>query len=368
MKILHIAETVKGGIASVIQLLINNSPDYIEHYIVLPEDQEKYITIDGTKRKYLFARKKRGIGTMVRLHYTYLKAIKNIKPDIIHLHSSFSAFTFRTTKPFYFPFSYNKIIYCPHAFSFLMDNNSLINLFYARIEKCLSHLTSNIICTSNYEMNLAIQFGMSVNKLKVIHNSISSPVPISKLPPNPYNKKGIKILFVGRFDHQKGYDDMVSLVNKLDPEKFNFTAVGDFVNDNDTQNRNPLISYTGWIDRVSLSAYYYYADFLFMPSRWESFGLVAVEAQSYGTPVIARKAASLPEIIIDGITGKLYHKNISELADFIAATPKSYWSNMQSACILNYKNNFDSTFMTNKVYALYNDVLHESPDLEADNG
>ena len=48
------------------------------------------------------------------------------------------------------------------------------------------------------------------------------------------------------------------------------------------------------------------ADLLIMPSRWEAFGLVAVEAQSYGLPVLASRCASLPEVVLDGKSGLLF--------------------------------------------------------------
>ena len=43
-----------------------------------------------------------------------------------------------------------------------------------------------------------------------------------------------------------------------------------------------------------------------MPSRWEAFGLVAIEAMKYGKPVIASDRGALPEIIQDGIDGYVF--------------------------------------------------------------
>src|SRR5260221_10057975 len=54
-----------------------------------------------------------------------------------------------------------------------------------------------------------------------------------------------------------------------------------------------------------LPLYYHAADALVVASRYESFGLVAVEALACGTPVVAAKVGGLPSIVRDGVNGVL---------------------------------------------------------------
>jgi len=54
-----------------------------------------------------------------------------------------------------------------------------------------------------------------------------------------------------------------------------------------------------------LADYYRAADVVAMPSRSESFGLVAAEAQASGTPVVAAAVGGLRSVVVDGVTGHL---------------------------------------------------------------
>ena len=72
-----------------------------------------------------------------------------------------------------------------------------------------------------------------------------------------------------------------------------------------------------------LSSYYRAADLVVVPSRSESFGLVALEAAACGIPVVASAVGGLLNIVHDGVTGLLvdgrdparYARAIGQLLD-----------------------------------------------------
>lgn len=65
------------------------------------------------------------------------------------------------------------------------------------------------------------------------------------------------------------------------------------------------VRFVGAVPHEQLAMYYAMADVCVVPSLTESFGLVALEAQALGTPVVAASVGGLREVVEDGVTGYL---------------------------------------------------------------
>ena len=66
-----------------------------------------------------------------------------------------------------------------------------------------------------------------------------------------------------------------------------------------------LVTFLGRRSQEALPYYYASADVVVMPSLYESFGMVALEAMACGTPVVASDVGGLSYIVRNGETGYL---------------------------------------------------------------
>ena len=132
-------------------------------------------------------------------------------------------------------------------------------------------------------------------------------------------EKGAMLLFVGRIQPLKRADVAVRTLHELaagHPDAFLVLVGGPSGprGDDEVAHLHALVDELGLGDRVRfvapqrhelLSTWYRAADVCLVPSRSESFGLVALEAAACGTPVVAAAVGGLTTLVDDGVTGYL---------------------------------------------------------------
>ena len=124
-----------------------------------------------------------------------------------------------------------------------------------------------------------------------------------------HTRAGEYLAFLGRIAPEKGIEDAVAVAKRAGvPLKI--AAKIDPVDEAYYQEQvrpllaHPLVEFVGEVTEREKDAFLGRARALIFPIRWpEPFGLVMAEAMATGTPVIAGRFGSVPEIVEDGVTG-----------------------------------------------------------------
>ncbi|MCR5438569.1 MAG: glycosyltransferase family 4 protein [Selenomonas sp.] len=327
MKILHVGEYVQGGVATYIKMLLHHPAENdIEDYLVLAEEKSDHDWPLAASHIHYYHYKRSMFGALKTIPQL-LRFVCEIQPDIIYCHSTWAGVMMRL--PYLLVKKRPKIIYNAHGWAFLRDTATYKKKIYAWIEKVLSSCTDVIVNVSKYEMNHAVEYGIPSEKLRLIYSGIPKDgMDIDYSNFDYYDKNKINLLFVGRFDPQKGVDLLLDAMNNIKRKDIHLTLIGDNVVGNDyciKKKDSENITFLGWLSYDKLAQYYANCDAVVMPSRWEAFGLVAVEAMKYGKAVIASRNGALPELIVDKENGLIVDFKAENVLEVLPKEKNSYW-------------------------------------------
>jgi len=199
-----------------------------------------------------------------------------------------------------------------------------------QVEKQLVKHSDHIVVPSHREkVQMIWTYGAPPEKISVIPCGVD---PHFFTPLNPSQSKvrlGLPhkrfILFVGRIDPVKGIDTLLKAMTTVRNELNNSQDINLLIIGGDTDystyskdseihklkrlttqlGLKNMVTFLGAQRQDQLPHFYSVAEVCVLPSRYESFGMVALEAMACCTPVIASKVGGLTSFIQDEITGFL---------------------------------------------------------------
>jgi glycosyltransferase involved in cell wall biosynthesis len=306
LKVLHVAQTAQGGVGSYLEEIMplqaqTYGPDCIR--AVLPAEHAAAFPGLLPGGLVTFAARGGRLLTTWRMTALAVDIVRRWRPDVVHLHSTFAGLALR---PILQLFGKTLVVYCAHGWSFDRRVGASQTRLARSLERLLSRLCDRIVCVSRKDYERGSSAGIPPAMMSVILNGIADHAPgstpgCSDLWPDT----GLKILFVGRLDAQKGVDVLFSAMRQLGARGF-AVVVGSSIADAPAAASTPAnVKVLGWLSRGQIEQLYAAADVLVMPSRWEGLPIVALEAMRAGLPVIATRVGGIPEAVEDGVTGRL---------------------------------------------------------------
>jgi len=196
-------------------------------------------------------------------------------------------------------------------------------------EAWLTYEAWRVICCSNYMVShVKWAFNLPEDKLVMIPNGVDvkeyekSTVDLSQFRRRFALPEEKIVLYVGRLVYEKGIQVLVSAIPKiLEKANAKFIIVGD------GYMRDPLwervknmglahkVMFTGFVDDETLRNLQKCADVSVVPSLFEPFGIVALEAMAAKSPVVVSDTGGLSEVVEHDVTGvKVYPDNPDSLA------------------------------------------------------
>lgn len=202
-----------------------------------------------------------------------------------------------------------------------------IDLLEQKWERCLVERSDvRLTHTRAHRDELVRLWGLNPSSIRLIPHGIAMPAE-NRLPGGSMENR-VRVLYVGRLEHRKGIDILLAAIPSVlaAAPGTSFDLIGQ---DNDNywqrrfRNENPGITdeqvrFHGKASASDLLEAYRNCEVFVAPSRYESFGLIYVEAMAWGKPVVGCRTGGIPEVVLDGRTGLLAEPdNAASLRDML---------------------------------------------------
>ena len=301
MRILHVVEPFATGVLSFIQELsgqqVNKghevyiaygvrigTPDNVEEMFDSRIHMMRVRAFNGALKSILNPKAYKEIQSIYR----------NIKPDVVHLHSSASGFVGRLT----IPCSKTKVFYTPHGYSFLSDNTPwILKKAFWYIEKIAATCKSVTIACSEREYQDAQKI---TRHSTYVNNGVN--VDVLGQFTKPINFDGdIVVCTSGRVIHQKDPILFNQIAERLPHIRFVWIGEGE-MQDALTA---PNITVTGWKNRDETLGIVGRANFFILTSFGEGLSVSLLEAMALKRICVVRNVRGCRDVIRNGENGFL---------------------------------------------------------------
>lgn len=356
--VVNVCETVKGGIATYLRLVDEATARGAQHHFILPESQSEELS--PNMNATTFDDPGRGLRRLWRLFTTTLHITRKGEYGVVFFHSTFTLPVMVMLRLFRVP---GRFVYCAHGWAALRyEAGSRKRRVVAWAEGLMSRFSDVVVNISSFDLRYARAAGYGADH-RLLENAVSEyagPAVVA-----PYDREGreLNILFIGRFDRQKGLDVLLASFSRVQSDRPDLrlhivgeSVLGDCQNGQHATPRQN-VSFHGWQRPAAVHGFCEAADIVVVPSRWEGFGLVVAEAFRAGTPVLVSDRGALPDLVEPGQTGFVSRLSVVDFAAVLQALDKQQLAAMRPACRASYETRFHSERFGRELSELFKELV-----------
>lgn len=320
MKILHISESLGGGVLKTIatltsaqvaaghQVLLAHSvrhdtPARLElNSIIAPAVVRQVLPMSSTVSPWKDS---------VSL-FTLIRFIRKEKPDVIHAHSSKAGILARLASKL--TGSSRRVLYSPHCYSFLRQDVSRFSryMFYM-FERIGVILGGHIVACGQTESFLS-KYVLRHPRVFLVENAV--PISAFRIARSRIETNTVKLGSAGRICKQKGPEIFADLCEKLTGLEIDCVWIGDGPLRMDFFPSEMPVMVTGWMSPENAVMEMESLDIFVMTSKWEGMPLTLIESQLMGIPCVVPDVPGCVDVVLHGINGYVYRTS-EELESFV---------------------------------------------------
>jgi len=178
-----------------------------------------------------------------------------------------------------------------------------------RLEALFYRTVHHIVVVSEATKREVMDVGVSEERISVVPDGLDPP----DRPEITRADDRLSLLFVGTCHPRKGLPHLLDAMQQLRNRDIVLNIVGNLGDDPEYALRlqkyaeehglDKTVVFHGWLSQEELHCQYARAHVFVLPSLWEGFGIVLLEAMAFGLPVIATSTGAIPELVEDGVNG-----------------------------------------------------------------
>lgn len=288
-KVLHITEAFGGGIQTALYSYVHSSRHEPYEHFLLARTRHNDLTKDSNHD--VFAQTKWVEGGLLQFVRDANQTINDIKPDIVHLHSSKAGFLGRFLK-----LSRARLVYTPHCYAFEREDISgFARQLYKALEKVMLNKIDVVAGCSQRECDLAISIGAKRAELLNNYVSYQSATRVGR-----NHQAALNIVVLGRVAPQKDPQFLLNTLRCLNRFALNrqldITWIGGGDKELEQALRAEGVQVTGMLPRDEVVKKLQASDLYLHTAAWEGMPLTILEAAKLHLPMVIRSIGATKDL------------------------------------------------------------------------